>query len=61
MFENKNHIDDVKRLKTAGNTLYILGTGGKSGLGAKINDVSSFIFLTPIYNFRIHIGVLWMS
>ena len=60
--ENKNYIDDVEGLKTAyanntgmfksGNTLYISGTGGKSGIGAKINDVFSDIFLIPTNNLQ---------
>ena len=58
--ENKNSIDDVKGLQTAyarntglfkqGNTLYISGTGGKSGFGSKVNDVFSDIFLIPSHN-----------
>ena len=58
--ENKNSIDDVKGLQTAyakdtgmfklGNTLYISGTGGKSGFGSKVNDVFSDIFLIPTHN-----------
>ena len=57
--ENKNSIDDVKGLQTAyarntglfkqGNTLYISGTGGKTGFGSKINDVFSDIFLIPAH------------
>ena len=60
--ENKNYIDDVEGLKTAyanntglfrsGNTLYISGTGGKSGIGAKVNDVFSDIFLIPTHNLQ---------
>ena len=60
--ENKNYIDDVEGLKTAyanntglfrsGNTLYISGTGGKSGIGAKVNDVFSDIFLIPSHNLQ---------
>ena len=60
--ENKNYIDDVEGLKTAyanntglfrsGNTLYISGTGGNSGLGAKVNDVFSDIFLIPTHNLQ---------
>ena len=60
--ENKNYTDDVQGLKTAyanntglfrsGNTLYISGTGGKSGLGAKANDVFSDIFLIPTHNLQ---------
>ena len=60
--EYKNYIDDVEGLKTAyanntgmfksGNTLYISGTGGKSGLGAKVNDVFSDIFLIPTNNLQ---------
>ena len=52
--ENKNYIDDVEGLKTAyanntglfrsGNTLYISGTGGKSGISAKVNDVLVIYF-----------------
>ena len=50
--ENKNYIDDVEGLKYAnntglfrsGNTLYISGTGGKSGIGNKVNDIFSDIF-----------------
>ena len=58
----KNCIDDAEGLKTAyanntgffrsGNTLYISGTGGKSGLGAKVNDVFSDIFLIPTHNLQ---------
>ena len=54
--ENKNYIDDVEGLKTAyasntglyrsGNTLYISGTGGKSGIGNKVNDIFSDIFFS---------------
>ena len=60
--ENKNYIDDVEGLKTAyanntglfrsGNTLYISGTGGKSGIGATVNDVFSDIFLIPSHNLQ---------
>ena len=60
--ENKNYIDDAEGLKTAyanntglfrsGNTLYISGTGGKSGIGAKFNDVFSDIFLIPTHNLQ---------
>ena len=60
--ENKNYIDDVEGLKTAyanntglfrsGNTLYISGTGGKSGIDAKVNDVFSDIFLIPSHNLQ---------
>ena len=60
--ENKNYIDDVEGLKTAyanntglfrsGNTLYISGTGGKSGISAKVNDVFSDIFLIPSHNLQ---------
>ena len=55
---NKNYIDDVEGLKTAyanntglfrsGNTLYNSGTGGKSGISAKVNDVFSDIFFNTI-------------
>ena len=58
--ENKNSIDDVKGLQTAyarntglfkqGNTLYISGTGGKSGFSSKVNDIFSDIFLIPTHN-----------
>ena len=58
--ENKNSIDDVKGLQTAyakdtgmfnlGNTLYISGTGGKSGFGSNVNDVFSDIVLIPAHN-----------
>ena len=58
--ENKNRIDDVAGLKNAynnnsglfvdKNTLYISGTGGKSGFGSKVNDVFSDIFLIPTHN-----------
>ena len=60
--ENKNSIDDVKGLQTAyarntgffkqGNTLYISGTGGKTGFGSKVNDVFSDIFLIPHIMFK---------
>ena len=60
--ENKNRIDDVAGLKNAynsnsglfldKNTLYISGTGGKSGFGSKVNDVFSDIFLIPTHNTR---------
>ena len=60
--ENKNYIDDVEGLKTAyanntgmfksGNTLYISGTGGKSGISAKVNDVFSDVFLIPTHNLQ---------
>ena len=60
--ENKNYMDDVEGLKTAytnntglfrsGNTLYFSGTGGKSGLGAKVNDVFSDIFFIPTHNLQ---------
>ena len=60
--ENKNYIDDVEGLKTAyanntgmfksGNTFYISGTGGKSGISAKVNDVFSDIFLIPTHNLQ---------
>ena len=60
--ENKNYIDDVEGLKTAyanntglfrsGNTLYISGTGGKSGFSSKVNDVFSDIFLIPTHNLQ---------
>ena len=59
---NKKYIDDVEGLTTAytnntglfrsGNTLYISGTGGKSGIGAKVNDVFSNIFLIPSHNLQ---------
>ena len=59
---NKKYIDDVEGLTTAytnntglfrsGNTLYISGTGGKSGIGAKVNDVFSDIFLIPSHNLQ---------
>ena len=58
--ENKNRIDDVAGLKNAynsnsglfvdKNTMYISGTGGKSGFGSKVNDVFSDIFLIPTHN-----------
>ena len=58
--ENRNYIDDVEGLKTAyanntglfrsGNTLYISGTGGKSGFSSKVNDVFSDLFLVPTHN-----------
>ena len=57
---NKNRIDDVKGLKFAygrdtgifvdKNTMYISGTGGKDGIGSKVNDVFSDIFLLPTHN-----------
>ena len=57
---NKNRIDDVKGLKFAygrdtgifvdNNTMYISGTGGKDGIGSKVNDVFSDIFLLPTHN-----------
>ena len=60
--ENENYIDDVEGLKTAyanntglfrsGNTLYISGTGGKSGIGNKVNDIFSDIFLIPTHNLQ---------
>ena len=60
--ENKNYIDDVEGLKTAyaintglfrsGNTLYISGTGGKSGFSSKVNDVFSDLFLVPTHNLQ---------
>ena len=60
--ENKKYIDDVEGLKTAyanntglfrsGNTLYISGTGGKSGFSSKVNDVFSDIFLIPTHNLQ---------
>ena len=60
--ENKNYIDDVEGLKTAyanntglfrsGNTVYISGTGGKSGFSSKVNDVFSDLFLIPTHNFK---------
>ena len=60
--ENKNYIDDVEGLKTAyanntglfrsGNTLYISGTGGKSGFSSKVNDVFSDLFLIPTHNLQ---------
>ena len=59
---NKKYIDDVEGLTTvytnntglfrSGNTLYISGTGGKSGIGAKVNDVFSDIFLIPSHNLQ---------
>ena len=36
----------------SGITLYISGTGGKSGIGAKVNDVFSDIFFIPSYNLQ---------
>ena len=36
----------------SGNTLYISGTGGKSGIGAKVHDVFSDIFLIPSRNLQ---------
>ena len=36
----------------SGNTLYISGTGGKSGISAKVNDVFSDIFLIPSHNLQ---------
>ena len=58
--ENKNTIDDVKGLRTAyprntglfkqGNTLYVAGTGGKTGFGSEVNDIFSDIFLIPCHN-----------
>ena len=60
--ENKNYIDDVEGLKNAyanntglfrsGNTLYISGTGGKSGFSSKVNDVFSDLFLIPTHNLQ---------
>ena len=60
--ENKNYIDDVEGLKTAyanntglfrsGNTLYISGTGGKSGFSSKVNDVFSDLFSIPTHNLQ---------
>ena len=60
--ENKNRIDDVAGLKNAynsnsglfvdKNTMYISGTGGKSGFGSKVNDVFSDIRLIPTHNTR---------
>ena len=62
MLKIKNYIDDVEGLKTAyanntglfrsGNTLYISGTGGKSGFSSKVNDVFSDIFLIPTHNLQ---------
>ena len=61
--ENKSRFDDVKGLKIAydnkngmfydNGTLYVTGTGGKSGLGSKVNDVFSDIFLNTYKKFTV--------
>ena len=58
--QNKHNIDDVKGLDAAysnvngitriGNTLYIGGTGAKTGLNHKVNDVIADLFLIPTHN-----------
>ena len=58
--QNKNQIDDVKGLDAAysivngitriGNTLYIDGTGAKTGLNHKVNDVIADLFFIPTHN-----------
>ena len=57
--ENKNSIDDVKGLQTAynkdtglftlDNTLYVSGTGGKSGFTHKVGDFLTDIFQIPTH------------
>ena len=61
--QNKNKIDDVKGLDAAysnvngitkiGNTLYIGGTGAKTGLNHKVNDVIADLFLIPTHNVQL--------
>ena len=61
--QNKNKIDDVKGLDAAysnvngitriGNTLYIGGTGAKTGLNHKVNDVIADLFFVPTHNVQL--------
>ena len=61
--QNKNKIDDVKGLDAAysnvngitkiGNTLYIGGTGAKTGLNHKVNDVIADLFFIPTHNVQL--------
>ena len=61
--QNKNKIDDVKGLDAAysnvngitriGNTLYIGGTGAKTGLHHKVNDVIADVFFIPTHNIQL--------
>ena len=61
--QNKNKIDDVKGLDAAysnvngitriGNTLYIGGTGAKTGLNHKVNDVIADLFFIPTHNIQL--------
>ena len=61
--QNKHKIDDVKGLDAAysnvngitriGNTLYIGGTGAKTGLGHKVNDVIADLFFIPTHNVQL--------
>ena len=63
MFKIKNKIDDVKGLDAAysnvngitriGNTLYIGGTGAKTGLNHKVNDVIADLFFIPTHNIQL--------
>ena len=61
--QNKNKIDDVKGSDAAysnvngitriGNTLYIGGTGAKTGLNHKVNDVIADLFFIPTHNIQL--------
>ena len=61
--QNRNKIDDVKGLDAAysnvngitriGNTLYIGGTGAKTGLNHKVNDVIADLFFIPTHNIQL--------
>ena len=61
--QNKNEMDEVKGLDAAyssvngitriGNTLYIGGTGAKTGLNHKVNDVMADLFVIPTHNVQL--------
>ena len=61
--QNTNKIDDVKGSDAAysnvngitriGNTLYIGGTGAKTGLNHKVNDVIADLFFIPTHNVQL--------
>ena len=61
--QNKNKIDDVKGLDAAcsnvngirriGDTLYVGGTGAKTGLNHKVNDVIADLFFIPTQNIQL--------
>ena len=61
--QNTNKVDDVKGLDAAcsnvngitriGSTLYIGGTGAKTGLNHKVNDVIADLFFIPTHNVQL--------